>query len=305
MTPYAVTARTFRFRVQNPPGPDQLMRDLQQLVNPRDPPITEDDVVVVGLEIALDVTHPGVTDKRTLTDWAFHLVWYMAKPPAGELLVTGRAQRAPAEGARFVRSEMMYNATLNLGRDHLYRDANGLMRPVPIDEATLGPEDHLNAVRAYRKDYGIRVGAPAYHPEEDPRCWRARIERTLIGTASPFKTIDEWRAYCFTDLAQLFAVVQADPQASANMQMLVGAGDRLGVVVDEELRSSHRRIRKRGTRRDRELNDKIRTSLRKLTTSQKCGNSDANKGLKPRSSEGTPGEDGGVLNIETTALTVW
>lgn len=261
------SSRQFILRVHNPSGPDKLMTDLQMLVQPGQRELRPDDVRVVGVEVALDA-YALHDDPELLVDAAFHMVWNLARPPAGQALVTEPQHYHAAAGHRTVRQALREGWSINVGRTELKR------------ESTMGLNAHVDAVRCYLKNYDSNE--QGRYQALDQSQWRARIERTLIGTTCPFTTIAAWRAYRFESLAPMFAMCRTDPSASEFMKLLQSAGGPLGRADDDEKRAAHRRLRRTGTLRDIPLNDRIRTSFRKLTRAQARGNSDATGESKSR-----------------------
>lgn len=258
------STRRFRFRLQNPSGPNQLMHDLQSMVRAGDPPIQECDVRVVGVEVAVDVYIEG-GDRASLGEAALYLLRHMAHPPAGHPRIT-------TAGARPVEPETIEEALRALIED-----------PITIH---LGKKGADNVARIYVKTYDTVDGMP-YAPLP-PEQWRARSERTLRGTEVPFRTIGEWRCFRFDKgLADTFALVKSSATPDTLPALMQARLIQIGRRPDSpRRRPSDRRSRGPYTRRDSVMNDKIRQALRALTKSQSCQNSVNKINPRPLASEG-------------------
>lgn len=193
----------------------------------------------------------------------FTFFWHLAHPPRGQALITEPEHFHAASNRRTVREALRDGWTINVGCIERWR------------EPLMGLSDHVDALRCYCKKQDSNAGGR--YINLPPEQWRARIERTLNGTAMPFTTLAEWRAFRFEKLAKMFAMIETDPDASDFMKLLHSAGGPLGAPESASRRQAHRRQRRPGTRRDSALNDKIRVAMRKLTRSQRRGNSDAAK----------------------------
>lgn len=255
------SSSAFSFRVQNPAGPDALMTEVQKLLLPGQPAIQEEAVQVQGVEVALDAYSED--DPELLTDAAFHMAWHIARPPLGQLLITEPQHYRAAVLERSVRQALLEGWSLNLGPRDL-RDALSFDPGTPWD-----------ALRGYVKRHDTRDGKRYDLLAVNEH--RARLERTLLGSSSPFSTIAGWRSFKFHELAPLFAMCQTDPAASAFLKMMHRAAGPLGKPDSPQKRNAHRRIRRAGTLRDLALNERIRVALRKLTRSQGCGKSDSKR----------------------------
>lgn len=248
------SSRSFTFRLNNPPGPEQFMRELQSMALPGAPPITEQDVTICGVEIALDAYVEG-SDRQTLALGAMHFLRHQAHPPAGPPRITAK-KKPPAE-----------IETPRHGLEALVQMGNS------INSGAMGA-DHT--CRFYVKDYDTVDGVP-YAPLPPPQ-WRARFENTLRGKVAPFTSIDGWRNCRFEKvLADRFALVMS---VASRIPLTILMQDRmvqLGRRPDSpKRRPSDRRQGRSSTRRDIHLNDRIRQALRALTRDQCCQNSVAN-----------------------------
>ena len=244
------STRKYRFRLNNPPGPDQFMRELQSIVRQGDPPIMECDVRVVGIEIALDAYIEG-SCRQALGQAATHMLRHQAHPPAGLPRITGRGYCFEPETPQEVLQALCHEKiTINLGKKGA---------------------DHT--ARVYVKDYDSKEGEPyAPLPREQ---WRARLENTLLGAAVPFTTIDGWRSFRFEKaLADHFALVVSAAAPNSLPALMQERFVQLGRRPDSpKRRPSDRRRCAPYTRRDVVTNDKIRQALRALTRAQSCQNS--------------------------------
>ena len=260
------STRRFRFRLQNPSGPNLLMHDLQSMVRAGDPPIQESDVRVVGVEVAVDVYIKG-GDRASLGEAALYLLRHMAHPPAGHPRIT-------TTGASPVEPETLQEALRALIED-----------PITIQ---LGKKGADYTGRVYVKTYDTVDGVP-YAPLL-PEQWRARSERTLQGAAVPFRTLGEWRCFRFDKgLADQFALVKSDATSDTLPALMQARLIQIGRRPDSpKRRPSDRKNRGPYTRRDSVMNDKIRQALRALTKSQSCQNS--GKKITPRSSASEGGD---------------
>ena len=252
LTPLGVpeSTRRFRFRRNNPPGPDQFMRELQSMVKAGDPPITECDVRVLGIEVALDAYIEG-SDHQALAQAAMHFLRHQAHPPAGLPRITGKGYvhepKTPQEALQALSHEKI---SINMGKKGA---------------------DHT--ARVYVKNYDSMDGVQ-YAPLP-PEQWRARFENTLQGAAVPFTTIQGWRCFKFEKgLADHFALVTLDATPNSLPALMKDRLIQLGRRPDSpKRRPSDRRGRAPYTQRDVKTNDKIRQALRALTRAQSCQNS--------------------------------
>lgn len=260
--------KTWRFRVQNPLGPDQFMRDVQLMAPPGDPVIGEDQVRVIGIEIALDAHHP-TNDRQKLALATVHMMQHQAIPPGGLPRITGKhVCRVPASPHDALQALLYQSVSINIGEEGA---------------------DH--AVRLYVKDYDTVDGVP-YIPLP-PSQWRARFENTLTGKEVPFATIEGWRNFRFETLAKdRFGLVMPVQERSPLVTQLQAHSIQLGRRPDSyKIRSSDRRKRAAFTCRDSVTNDKIRQALRALSRSQFCQNSVKNLHRRDAVPEGGYGLD--------------
>ena len=242
--------RTWAFRLQDPPGPEQFMREVQAMVRPGDPRLREEDIRILGTEIALDVYH-ATNDRLALTHVVLHCLRHQARPLAGCVRITHKRKRVDA----------LYPCEV--------------FDAVSAGNATIrtGPIDGDHTCRFYLKDYDTVDGVP-YAPIA-PERWRARYENTLTGEAVPFRTVKEWRDFKFESMAKdMFAMLMPSPTRSPLVAMMQARMVQLGRRPDSyKRRPSDRRQRTVSMRRDSFTNDRIRQALRALTSAQSCRNS--------------------------------
>lgn len=244
------SAKSWKFRVQNPTGPAQFMQDVQAMARPGDPRITERDIRILGTEIALDVYHCK-GNRSALMEAVLHLLRHQAHPLMGEPRITGKHTfKLPTSPYQVLQALHQGDVTIRTG-----------------------PQDADHTCRFYFKDYDTVDGVP-YVPLPQAQ-WRARFENTLQGDAVPFRSIKEWREFKFESLSNnIFALLMPCPARSALVQSMQARKVQLGRRPDSYKRcQSERRQRGAFTRRDSLANEKIRQALRALTTAQSCRNS--------------------------------
>lgn len=254
------SALKFAFKVQDPKGPDHLMRELQSAVQPGDPPLTEDRVEILGLELAIDGFRRD-RDSHALAPAVLHLFVHHALPPVGAPRITRpRHFHVPS-----TKREILHYL---------------------VDGYTLhgGPKNACHSSHFYVKTHDSIDGQKyTLLPQKQ---WRARFENTWMNEATPFKTIAQWRNFKFESLSTKFALVI--PTTAEGLALLMQ--DRkiqLGTAPDApKIRPSDRRRRAPYTRRDTITNDKFRQALRALTRHQSCENSVKNSPEISRSPEG-------------------
>jgi hypothetical protein len=236
------TSRTFVFRVQNPVGPDQLMRDLQALGRDVDPAITEEAVDVLGLEVSVDATS-RCQDRSALIDLAHHLFRYTARPPSGVARVTeSRRYRSAA---------------------HVRTNLQGLAEGLTINS---GAVDSDYRSRDYVKTTDTGADG-AYQPLPSDR-HSARTERVLTGAMVPFTTIDGWRLFEFGRLANYFTLRRDTEPRTTLAGVLQAAQARRGRAAERSQRAAHKRTHIVNTKADIVGYEVIRNALRRLTRAQ-------------------------------------
>lgn len=243
-------AKSWRFKVQDPTSPGQFMEDAQCMRPAGDRPITEGDIQITGIEIALDVYH-AEGNRAALIAVVSHMLRHQACPPEGELRITGHGTcESPTHLCQVLAALHAGGVTVRTGP--MYAD---------------------HTCRFYFKDYDT-LGDVKYAPLPQAEC-RARFENTLIGEAVPFRTVQEWRDFKFESLSdRYFSMVMPVAASTALGTFLQAQMIQLGRRPDSfKRRLSDRRKRGVCTRRDSDLNDKIRQALRGLTRSQSCQNS--------------------------------
>ena len=240
------TASSFTFTVQDPPPPAQLLDDLQALRRPGDPPLNDEDIEVLGIEIALDARPRTPEARADLAGAAAYLWRHHARPPAG----TTRICHAHQHGEIAFQPERIRQAL-----------ADGWT-------VNCGDTDASHRSRYYVKNYDSRDSiAYAPLPEADHR---ARAEITLSGDFVPFKSIADWRDYRFEKLAPLLALRRASAtDTPPPLLALLRDQSRHGRPADPEKQASHRRTHRKDTAADTAANERVRAALRALTRQQR------------------------------------
>lgn len=243
------TDTAFTFWVQDPAGPAQLARDLHELS--RLHPLSGDPEIL-GIEVAIDLYRVSDAAPLDLAAAAHYLIRHHGRPPEGARLITWRddypsGKRVPrfkaAAQPREVREHLHQGHTVQLG--------------------TLSAEDRA---RYYVKRHD-HVGGQAY-AELPPDRHRARMERTLVGSRVPFRSLEGWAAYDFAKLAKLFSLRSRSARARTSTRDGVEPWRHIGLAVDEKQRAAHRRTTADGTQADIESYEVIRNALRRLTRQQ-------------------------------------
>lgn len=235
---------TLRFRVQDPLGPAALLRDVQAIARPGDPPPSEDAVRIVGIEVSLDLYHRE-HDRQALAEMALHLFRHHARPPT----------QAPGTGPRI--TEPGHFRFADGGRDSL----QALVEGFTINAGTEGAD--------YKARYYVKTSDSIngeVYVELPPAEHRARIEVTLRGAALPFSTLEAWRSFKFESLARTFGMRALLPaQASDSWLAKI---PRFGRPVELSKIAAHERSTRPGTRADSAWAHVARNALRVLTRSQ-------------------------------------
>lgn len=239
------TATRFVFRVQDVQGPAKLLAEVQAACRPGDPPLTEEDIEVLGIEVALDAYPRTPKARADLAGAAAHLWRHHARPPAGTTRICHDRHGEIAFQPERIRYALAHGWTVNCG-----------------------DTDAPHRSRYYLKDYDTRDGdAYAPLPEADHR---ARAEVTLSGDRVPFTTIAGWRAFRFETLAPLLALRRADTTHSLPpLLALLRDQTRHGRPADPEKQANHRRTHRKDTAADTTANERIRAALRALTRQQR------------------------------------
>ena len=260
----------FEFQLHNPPGPDQFMADLQCIRRDAEPLITEDQVTITGIEVAMDGRIEG-SDYLALAVAVEHLLRHQANPPSGPPRITTQGYKAivPISSREVLSALMGKKSSINCGARNAHRRS-----------------------RFYVKFYDT-VDDTAYKtlpPDE----WRARFENTYEGSMLPFQTIAGWRSCRFEKvLSNDFALVTPDVRSTHFGALVQERMIQLGRRSDSpRLRPSDRKKSAPFTHRDTVINDEFRQALRALTKTQSCQNSVKKSCLKPVLSLGGSGLDG-------------
>lgn len=268
------SSRTFRIRVQNPTSSAQFMRDIQCMSLPGQPPITESDVSVVAIEIALDA-HQADAGNASLAKATAFFLNRLVHLPAGAKVITRQDHRRSIATRGDLLAALAEGCSVNLGEPGA---------------------DHR--VRAYVKNYDTQ-GDTAYMqlPQSEHR---ARLEVTLRGDQMPFKTVAEWRAFRFEGLGSEFFAMCRPEEREGLLGLLLQRQVFLGRAPDApKVRPSDRRKRPLATRRDTATNERIRDALRGLTRRHACQNS----GDESAAATPFPEESGGTGQASPKYLT--
>lgn len=237
------TARIFDFRVQNPTSPLQFMLDIQSVRRPGDPELIEDDIQIIGIEVAFD-GYTLTQDKAALATLTHHFVMHHARPPEGNARITEishfRAAAAP--------------------RDNLNAILNGW-------SINAGAPDADYRARYYLKQHDTHFSHGAHAPLPLGQ-HRARMEITLQRSQLPFNTVDGWRKFKFESLARYFTLRQQTMPNSplgVLMQREIACHGRPQVAGKQQ---GHRKSNRVWTKTDTCASEKIRGALRGLTRAQ-------------------------------------
>lgn len=242
------TAASFTFRIQDPLGPDQLMSDLSLLGQDGERPLTEGDVDVLAIEVALDV-YPSARSRQRpdLALVAHYLHLHHARPPSGTVRVTG------PDGGAIIWNHGDVQAALGAGQTINTGDVTSNHRS-----------------RCYVKTHDT-VDGRSYAPLA-PNQHRARLEVTLARERAPFATVAAWRSFDFSKLSRQLALrrsIEPDANHASPLDRLLWSVVRRGKPDSEDARSAHKRLHKSGSRADTVANKRIRTALERLTRQQR------------------------------------
>lgn len=250
---HQVNPHTVRTTIQNPTGPDALMRAVQALVSTPGS-IRDTDISIIEVEVTLDARPTTPATANQIIDATMHLAHHHANPPGDFRIVRGaghaRGNTAPAAQEDFRRALRDGDNTINAG---WYADAV---------KCEMGDPFRL---RLYAKTYD---STPDDHYQALPQQQHtARIEAILSGELCPFRTVNEWRKFRFESLSLYFRQVCTTPGSElATLAMNWRAS--LGQPADTSKRKGHRRNSRRGTARDTALNRRIYKALTRLTARQ-------------------------------------
>lgn len=243
--PHDRPTRVVAVRIQDPGTPDAFMAAFQHVAPPGNGPILESDVQITGVEIALDAHPKTQVEQPRITDAALYLFRHLARPPVGTPRITSPGHfRAAAALKGDTRRALADGWTINMGEQGA---------------------DYVARCYVKRAD---SIPGHAYAPlPQDQHC--ARLELRLQGQCLPFATVAQWRALRFEKLARSFAMV-TDPTPRNSMAALlqdqmVKINAPLGKPLDPAKHTQHRRVSRRGVRRDSALNQRVADALRALT----------------------------------------
>jgi len=223
------SCRSFRIRVNDPAGPDVFMSQVRQLARQGES-ISERDVKITGVEIAIDGRHPNNSPQH-LAEAVVELMRHQANLAAG---VTRFAVPpyfdSPLLAERYAaEKEAHAEATENALRlkqtpPEPFKKQRGEARTIlSADQALAGILEGLSAnqglqpgnngndrgdpfrLRWYLKTRDT-VGGIAY-ADLDQRNFSARMEATLLDECAPFSTIEEWRNFKFQSLSRIFELI--------------------------------------------------------------------------------------------------
>lgn len=118
----SIGGRSFvTFRVQDPTGPADLLCRVQAAACPGTPAIVDDDIEIVGMEVALDLYSP-LPDRDRLVSAALHMYRHHARPPAelpgGWPRIAEPGQYRAAAHIGEVRRALADGWTVNAGQEH-------------------------------------------------------------------------------------------------------------------------------------------------------------------------------------------
>lgn len=246
------TSMKFHITIQNPVSPDQILSGLQSLTFSNGWQLSEADIRVVGLELAIDLFTSPETAVALLTVAAQRMAVCHAHPPGSLRITKPKHYFAPAT-KRDIFTELHAGYSLHAGERY-------------------GTHTSHYYVKRHDTNEGVQY-APLPVAQH-----RARFENTWRGDLTPpFKTLDEWRNFRFESLSEQFALVKPAP-ATGLAELLQSASNQLGRPLkktDDEPRHpdaiaksqlpNYRRNRAASTQRDTPTNEKIRQALRNLT----------------------------------------
>ena len=241
------TALSFIFRVQDPTGPDQLLKDAQCLVQPGEPPLTDESIEIIGVEVALDV---APTDRDCDTKWLAemltNLLVFKARFPGGSrpLRVT------PPNDPGFKPREVRVLSQITEAVEHGW-------------SMNAGDQDASYRMRAYAKTYDTVDGESYKTLPVDKH--RARIETTLTGNEVPFKSLGEWRTFEFDSLrTKHFSWRKRDLKSIAQWVVLLDRFFRAGRVDGRKIGTSRRNTNP-NTKVDTVFGQAIKNAFEKLS----------------------------------------
>lgn len=238
--------RRFRFRIQDPICPEHVESMVRQL-DPAPEDFQSSMIRVLAVEVFVDVTPKMQVALPKLAEAAEYLERHQAHPPPGKHIITSSGNYRAAARRQDLKRALQEASSVNSGEGQYAR-------------------------RLYVKRNDSK-GKEAYKalPLQE---WRARMEATLLGSLCPFSTLEQWADFEFAALIPYFRCVREDAPPTAFLGLLREQMVRLGKVRDFTSTRSARRIGRRGTKRDSQLNQRLSDALRGLTRrTQKCGNS--------------------------------
>ena len=287
----------WEYWVQDPAGPTQFMIDVQAMRCSDEPPITENQIKITGIEMAIDAYHPS-SDIDALVQATFHFLRHRASLANG----LPRIPVPPYFGSPILAAQWKVTKAAHAVAKAEARRL-GAELPSPLDEPQgerPAVESPRHACWALRRGLGIHQGAAPQkktgkckdavgqhfyvkttdtakdgesHAPLPPSAWRARMEDRLQcddpqHPPLPFDTIAAWRTFRFETLAERFALVVPKPPRSPMIalcreQHATQFGHMPGTFLLGRRRSANY------TKRDIVTNDRIRMALRALDSPAK------------------------------------
>lgn len=290
------TDTTWEFWIQDPAGPTQFMRDVQAMRGPGEPPITEDQIRITGIELAIDAYHPS-NDPEILACAALHFIRHRERLADGLPRIPIPAYFDwPDLAAQWKETKAAYAAAKADAR------RRGVEPPPPLDEPRgehPTVESLAHARQALRRGLGIHQGRAPHkktgeckdalaqhvyvkttdtarggqsHAPLPPEHWRARMEDRLQcddpekHPPLPFDTIAAWRTFRFETLAGNFSLLSLTPPSTPLAALMRERITQFGRTSDapDKGRPKNRRRNWGYTRTDTAGNNKIRMALRAL-----------------------------------------
>ena len=245
------TDTTFEFWIQDPPGPDALEGEFNNLPGHYRP---VEPVAIIAVETAIDHYPGGTVGQLDLESASIYLAKNLAKPPSNPGRVTW-VEHYPS-GRR--RPRFMALADPRDAREALVQGAT----------IQIGQQDSQDCARVYAKTYDSVEGES--YAALPNALHRVRLERTLSGELCPFRSFDEWRTFKFDSLISRFKLRQfvkssvvPEPLQQKRRQLCCS-----GLPDDAAKRRAHKRNTPRSTSADRVSYELYRAALRRLTTAQ-------------------------------------
>lgn len=240
------TATTFVFRVQNPQGPKSFMSDLQFLCRKGQSPLTEADVEILAVEVALDGSCPAANNStHALLALLEVMLW-------GQTLLSSWPRVISETGSSGMVTRTKFQ-NCAVGRYTM----------------TGGRENADFRQRWYFKDYDTLP--TQRYKKLDRKNWRARYEVTLSGDRCPFKTISDWQKFEFGSLRTPYFSWRSQKRPVNKLPSWMDEFPMLGLPLGAEKLRQDRRKTKPGTVPNKWLQAQAKNALEKLSRSQRKG----------------------------------